>query len=148
MIIALLLSGFAFFGLTGNGDQFEDTMKMWHRAVKKSVDDDVRRDEALLIVDSAASALQKKETALVTAYETFLSVNRQYGASEAEYELAAERTEVVWRETDRILLEKRAALRRLLTDEEWKAVLGRIGEASLKWEKAIQKKLRKGDQSK
>ena len=148
MIIALLLGGFAFFGLSGNTDYFEDTLAMWHRAVKKSVDDDTRRETALQLVESTKDAVKEKERILSISYRTLSSIDQRYGASEAEYELAAERIEGAWRAVDSLLLENRAALRQLLTPAEWNEVVRRIDKASGKMAKAIQKKLDKGDKSK
>ena len=144
MFIALLLGGLtAFFGVSGSTDRFQEAMEAWHRAVKKSVDDNERRDKALVIVESTADSLVAEEQELIRAYETFLAADRRFDASEADYELNAVRTENIWREVDRMLLEKREALHSLLTDAEWQAVLVRVGKASAKMEKQISRQLRK-----
>ncbi len=123
-------------------------MDAWQRAVRKSVDDDVRRDKALEIVASAGETLKEREAELARAYAAFEMTDRRYVASEAEYELDAERTEAVWREVDQMLIEKRELLRHLLTDVEWQAVLVRVGKASAKMEQKIRKQLRKGERKK
>ena len=140
MIAALIIGGLAAaFGFGGAEDHFETAMDAWHKAVKRSVDDRDRRDQALAVVDSARKLLETEETALLAEYRAFQKADERYETAEAEYELAAERTADAWHDLDLKLAEKRAEVRRLLTDEEWTAVLARIEEMSAKLEKRIQK---------
>ena len=146
MIALLIVGGLAAaFGFGGAADHFETAMDAWHKAVKRSVDDRDCRDQALAIIASARTLIETEEKALRTEYRAFQKADERYETAEAEYELAAERTADAWHDLDKKLAEKRAEVRRLLTDEEWAEVSARINKMSDKMEKRLRKKIKQKD---
>ena len=104
-------------------EQVEDGINAWEDAVKKSVEDDAKKDEAVAFVEDVRKQMAERRAKLGDALSKYLKIEAKYGATTDEVDSAIETLNAIWTEQERWLIDKRFELKEMLTDKEWEAAL-------------------------
>ena len=125
-------------------DLVTDGIDAWESAVKKVVADKKKRRETLAFVDTVRKEVVVRRRNFADSMTQYLKVDARYDASAEDYEAALIQLNTTWTEQETWLLDRRFALKEMMTQAEWTAAVAQVDAAlNEQWDtlKEAQKKL-------
>ena len=145
-LISSLFVGLMIGGAAGGAQNIMNTtLDQWEKGIKKYVDDDNRKDEALADIEQSRKDIIKYDIPVSEKLTIYYKDDNDYKATLAQYKADLAEVNKKWKQVDGWMLNARFKMKELLTPEEFKLVVARVQDKSAGFQKDMLKNIAKSE---
>ena len=129
-IIIGVLAGLLIAGAAGGSpvDVIEDSIDAYKKSIKRVIEDDERKDQALAEIETTRKELKDQVAQVSEATTAYVKVDNKFESTHSQYLVALDEFLGTWEQFDRWTIDKHFLIQKYFTGDEWPRAMEKVNK--------------------